>query len=168
MWVPDAPVGSLKTLFNKGFQRLGVPSNPVENWPKALSLCHRCTEPAPDLAMLARGQGAIGIGRIDGRENVGAAIAERIKHVEAGKVCVIDVYVSPDLDQRRKDADKETTARNRTQTVPRGERMSKKTRIGRRSRTVAVLPTVCVSIALTVPPASPIELARFPKALAAF
>ena len=60
------------------------------------------TEPAPDLAMLARGQGAIGIGRIDGRENIGAAIAEGIKHVEAGKVCVIDVYVSPDLDQRRK------------------------------------------------------------------
>jgi thiamine pyrophosphate-dependent acetolactate synthase large subunit-like protein len=60
------------------------------------------TEPAPDLAMLARGQGAIGIGRIDGRENIGAAIAEGIKHVEAGKVCVIDVYVSPDLDQRRR------------------------------------------------------------------
>jgi thiamine pyrophosphate-dependent acetolactate synthase large subunit-like protein len=60
------------------------------------------TEPAPDLAMLARGQGAIGIGRIDGRENIGAAIAEGIKHVEAGKVCVIDVYVSPDLDERRK------------------------------------------------------------------
>ncbi len=60
------------------------------------------TEPAPDLAMLARGQGAIGIGRIDGRENIGAAIAEGIKHVEAGKVCVIDVYVSPDLDDRRK------------------------------------------------------------------
>jgi thiamine pyrophosphate-dependent acetolactate synthase large subunit-like protein len=60
------------------------------------------TEPAPDLAMLARGQGAIGIGRIDGRENIGAAIAEGIKHVEAGKVCVIDVYVSPDLDDRTK------------------------------------------------------------------
>jgi len=62
------------------------------------------TEPAPDLAMLARGQGAIGIGRINGREDVGAAIAEGIKHVEAGKVCVIDVYVSPDLDERRKAA----------------------------------------------------------------
>ncbi|HEV8022673.1 MAG TPA: thiamine pyrophosphate-binding protein [Candidatus Lustribacter sp.] len=64
------------------------------------------TDPAPDLAMLARGQGAIGIGRIDGRENIGAAIAEGIKHVEAGKVCVIDVYVSPDLDQRRQAAAK--------------------------------------------------------------
>jgi thiamine pyrophosphate-dependent acetolactate synthase large subunit-like protein len=60
------------------------------------------TEPTPDLAMLARGQGAIGIGRIHGRENIGAAIAEGIKHFEAGKVCVIDVYVSPDLDERRK------------------------------------------------------------------
>jgi len=61
-------------------------------------------DPAPDLAMLARGQGAIGIGRIEGRENIGAAIAQGIKHVEAGKVCVIDVYVSPDLDQRRQAA----------------------------------------------------------------
>lgn len=60
------------------------------------------SEPAPDLAMLARGQGAVGIGRIEGRENLGAAIAEGIKHVEAGKVCVIDVYVSPDLDDRKK------------------------------------------------------------------
>jgi thiamine pyrophosphate-dependent acetolactate synthase large subunit-like protein len=59
-------------------------------------------DPAPDLAMLARGQGAIGIGRVEGRENLGAAIAEGIKHVEAGKVCVIDVYVSPDLDERKK------------------------------------------------------------------
>ena len=58
-------------------------------------------DPAPDLAMLARGQGAIGIGRIERREDLGAAIAEGIKHVEAGKVCVIDVYVSPDLDERR-------------------------------------------------------------------
>ena len=70
------------------------------------------SEPAPDLAMLARGQGAIGIGRIDGRENIGAAIAEGIKHVEAGNVCVIDCYVSPDLDERRKaEATAETSKR---------------------------------------------------------
>ena len=66
-------------------------------------------DPTPDLAMLARGQGAIGIGRIEGRENIGAAIAEGIKHVEAGKVCVIDCYVSPDLDERKKaEASKQT------------------------------------------------------------
>jgi thiamine pyrophosphate-dependent acetolactate synthase large subunit-like protein len=52
-------------------------------------------DPAPDLAMLARGQGAIGIGRIERREDLAAAIAEGIKHVEAGKVCVVDVYVAP-------------------------------------------------------------------------
>jgi thiamine pyrophosphate-dependent acetolactate synthase large subunit-like protein len=57
-------------------------------------------EPAPDLAMLARGQGAIGIGRIERGEDLAAAIAEGIAHVEAGKVCVIDVYVSPDQDQK--------------------------------------------------------------------
>jgi thiamine pyrophosphate-dependent acetolactate synthase large subunit-like protein len=56
-------------------------------------------EPAPDLAMLARGQGAIGIGRIERGEDLAAAIAEGIKHVEAGKVCVIDVFVSPGGEQ---------------------------------------------------------------------
>ena len=54
------------------------------------------------MAMLARGQGAIGIGRVERREDLGAAIAEGIKQVDAGNVCVIDVYVSPDLDERRK------------------------------------------------------------------
>jgi thiamine pyrophosphate-dependent acetolactate synthase large subunit-like protein len=58
------------------------------------------TDPAPDLAMLARGQGAIGIGRIERGEDLPAAIAEGIAHVNAGKVCVIDVYVSPDQDQK--------------------------------------------------------------------
>jgi thiamine pyrophosphate-dependent acetolactate synthase large subunit-like protein len=53
------------------------------------------TEPAPDLAMLARGQGAIGIGRVEKREDLAAALAEGIAHAEAGKVCVVDVYVSP-------------------------------------------------------------------------
>jgi len=70
-------------------------------------------DPKPDLAMLARGQGAIGIGRVERREDLGAAIAEAIKHVEAGKVCVVDVYVSPDLDERTKAAAaaKETSTR---------------------------------------------------------
>jgi thiamine pyrophosphate-dependent acetolactate synthase large subunit-like protein len=53
------------------------------------------TEPAPDLAMLARGQGAIGIGRVEKREDLAAALAEGIAHAEAGTVCVVDVYVSP-------------------------------------------------------------------------
>jgi hypothetical protein len=52
-------------------------------------------DPVPDLAMLARGQGAIGIGRVEKREDLAAAIAQGIAHVEAGKVCVIDVYVAP-------------------------------------------------------------------------
>jgi hypothetical protein len=57
-------------------------------------------EPAPDIAMLARGQGAIGIGRVERGEDLAAAIAEGIAHVKAGKVCVVDVYVSPDQDQK--------------------------------------------------------------------
>jgi thiamine pyrophosphate-dependent acetolactate synthase large subunit-like protein len=58
------------------------------------------TDPAPDLAMLARGQGAIGIGRANGRAELAAALSEAIAHVDAGRVCVVDAYVSPDLDQR--------------------------------------------------------------------
>ena len=57
-------------------------------------------EPAPDLVLLARGQGAVGIGRIERGEDLAGAIAEGIGHVEAGKVCVIDVYVSPDQDEK--------------------------------------------------------------------
>lgn len=53
------------------------------------------TEPTPDLALLARGQGAIGIGRVEGRAALAAAIVQGIAHVEAGKVCVIDAYVLP-------------------------------------------------------------------------
>ena len=57
-------------------------------------------EPAPDLVMLARGQGAVGIGRIERGEELATAIAEGIGYVEEGKVCVIDVYVSPDKDEK--------------------------------------------------------------------
>ncbi len=57
-------------------------------------------DPVPDLAMLARGQGAIGIGRVERGEDLAAAIAAGIEHVEAGHVCVIDVYVSPDKDEK--------------------------------------------------------------------
>ena len=56
-------------------------------------------EPAPNLAALARGQGAVGIGCIQRGEDLAAAIAEGISHVEAGSVCVIDVFVSPDKDE---------------------------------------------------------------------
>ncbi len=69
-------------------------------------------DPAPDLAMLARGQGAIGIGRVERGEDLAAAIAEGIRHLEAGKVCVIDIYVSPDQDQKAAVAAGGVTAQN--------------------------------------------------------
>ncbi|HEY2554576.1 MAG TPA: thiamine pyrophosphate-binding protein, partial [Candidatus Cybelea sp.] len=47
---------------------------------------------------LARGQGAIGIGPIARRDEMGPAIAQAIKEVKAGKVCVVDVRVSPEYD----------------------------------------------------------------------
>ena len=53
------------------------------------------TDPTPDLAMLARGQGAVGIGLIEGRAALARALADGIRHVDDGRVCVVDCYVSP-------------------------------------------------------------------------
>jgi len=52
--------------------------------------------PPPDLAGLARAQGAIGIGPIAKPADLPAAIAQGIAHVRAGKVCIIDVIVRPE------------------------------------------------------------------------
>lgn len=56
----------------------------------------RIEGPRPDLAMLARGQGAVGIGPITKVEDIRGAIEQGIKDVRAGKVCVIDVHVAPE------------------------------------------------------------------------
>jgi acetolactate synthase I/II/III large subunit len=48
------------------------------------------------MAGFARAQGAIGIGPITNRADIPNAIAEAIKHVKDGKVCVIDVIVLPE------------------------------------------------------------------------
>jgi thiamine pyrophosphate-dependent acetolactate synthase large subunit-like protein len=69
-----------------------VRSRPVERkW-----IGQRISDPPPDLAGFARAQGAIGIGPITDRNAIGGAIAEGMKHVKAGKVCVIDVIVLPE------------------------------------------------------------------------
>jgi thiamine pyrophosphate-dependent acetolactate synthase large subunit-like protein len=57
-------------------------------------------DPPPDLATLARGQGAVGIGPVGTRAEMKAALAEAIREVQAGKVCVVDVLVAPELDSR--------------------------------------------------------------------
>jgi thiamine pyrophosphate-dependent acetolactate synthase large subunit-like protein len=69
-----------------------VRSRPVERkW-----IGQRIDDPPPDLAGFARVQGAIGIGPITDRNGIGPAIAEGLKHVKHGKVCVIDVIVLPE------------------------------------------------------------------------
>jgi thiamine pyrophosphate-dependent acetolactate synthase large subunit-like protein len=56
----------------------------------------RIDNPPPDLTGFARAQGAIGIGPIAARDQIGPAIAEAVKHVRNGKVCVVEVIVAPE------------------------------------------------------------------------
>ncbi len=63
---------------------------PVENkW-----IGQRISNPAPDLAMLARGQGMQGVGPVETAADLEKALAEGIKTVRAGSAVVIDVIVS--------------------------------------------------------------------------
>ena len=55
-------------------------------------------EPAPDMATLARGQGAVGIGPVEGRTAMRNALTEAIASVRAGNVCIVDVVVLPEYD----------------------------------------------------------------------
>ena len=67
---------------------------PVENkW-----IGQRIDEPDIDLAMMARAQGAIGIGPVKQLNELKPAIEEAIKQVKAGAVCVVDVRVMPGYD----------------------------------------------------------------------
>lgn len=63
---------------------------PVEN--RSIGL--RMSDPPLDLAMLARGQGAVGLGPARTTAELASAIAEGIRETNAGKVCVIDVHVA--------------------------------------------------------------------------
>jgi thiamine pyrophosphate-dependent acetolactate synthase large subunit-like protein len=56
----------------------------------------RIDNPPPDLTGFARAQGAIGIGPIATRDQIGPAIAEAVKHVRNGQVCVVEVIVAPE------------------------------------------------------------------------
>jgi thiamine pyrophosphate-dependent acetolactate synthase large subunit-like protein len=66
-------------------------SRPVEN----KGIGQRLTEPDIDLAMMARSQGAVGIGPVREIRELLPAIREGLKAVQDGKVCVIDVRVAP-------------------------------------------------------------------------
>lgn len=58
--------------------------------------------PAPDLAGLARDQGAAGIGPVLRPEDLAPALAAAIAEVRAGRVCVVDVVIRQDEDVREK------------------------------------------------------------------
>ena len=66
-------------------------SRPVENrW-----VGQRIAEPAPDLAQMARAQGAIGIGPVADAAELGAAFDEGVRALHSGAVVVVDVHVAP-------------------------------------------------------------------------
>ncbi len=66
-------------------------TRPVEN----KGIGQRLTEPDVDLAMMARAQGAVGIGPVMAVKDLLPAIKQGIQAVRDGKVCVIDVRVAP-------------------------------------------------------------------------
>jgi len=55
----------------------------------------RIADPEIDIAALARGQGAVGLGPIDRGEDMVASLREAIAVVEAGGVAVVDVRIEP-------------------------------------------------------------------------
>jgi thiamine pyrophosphate-dependent acetolactate synthase large subunit-like protein len=69
-----------------------IRGRPVEN--RSVGL--RMSDPPNDLAMLARGQGAVGLGPIATVVDLKAAIVEGVKRVRGGAVCVIDASVAPE------------------------------------------------------------------------
>ncbi|MCZ8261097.1 MAG: thiamine pyrophosphate-binding protein [Beijerinckiaceae bacterium] len=65
---------------------------PIEN--RSIGL--RMEDPPIDLAMLAQGQGAHGIGDVKTPDDLGRALTEAVARVRAGDVVVIDVSVAPE------------------------------------------------------------------------
>jgi len=69
-----------------------VRGRPVENrW-----IGMRMSDPQPNLARLAEGQGAIGLGPVDRIDDYSVMLAEAVGRVKAGATCVIDVHVAPE------------------------------------------------------------------------
>jgi thiamine pyrophosphate-dependent acetolactate synthase large subunit-like protein len=63
---------------------------PVENrW-----IGQRIDDPDPDLAMLARGQGLVGLGPVEQPEQLAGVLAEAVALLKAGKAVVVDVRVT--------------------------------------------------------------------------
>jgi len=69
-----------------------VRGRPIEN--RWIGL--RLSDPAPDLALLARGQGARGLGPARTTEALADALHEAIAAVHGGELAVIDARVEPE------------------------------------------------------------------------
>jgi thiamine pyrophosphate-dependent acetolactate synthase large subunit-like protein len=67
---------------------------PVQNkW-----IGQRIDQPDIDLAMMAKSQGAIGIGPVKHPQELKDSLRQAIEHVKGGAVCVVDVRVEPGYD----------------------------------------------------------------------
>ena len=90
-------VANNRSFFNDELHQERVAkerSRPVENrW-----IGQRISGPDIDLAMMARAQGAEGIGPITKVSELGPAIEKGIQAVRGGVVCVVDVRVAPGYD----------------------------------------------------------------------
>jgi len=60
----------------------------------------RMEDPMPDIAMLARAQGAVGIGPIMSAEDVAPALEKGVGVLKQGGVCVIDFHVDPSQERQ--------------------------------------------------------------------
>ena len=69
-----------------------IRGRPVEN--RSIGL--RMSDPANDLAMLARGQGATGFGPVRDVASLRTVLADAIARTKVGEVCVVDVSVAPE------------------------------------------------------------------------
>jgi len=69
-------------------------SRPVENkW-----IGQRIDEPDIDLAMMAKAQGAVGLGPVKDALHLKDVLREAVKQVQAGNVVVVDVRILPGYD----------------------------------------------------------------------
>lgn len=86
-------VANNKSYFNDELHQEHVAKErgrPTENrW-----IGQRIADPDPDLAMLARGQGLLGIGPVDTPEALVQALAEAVAAVKRGATCVVDVRLA--------------------------------------------------------------------------
>jgi thiamine pyrophosphate-dependent acetolactate synthase large subunit-like protein len=69
-----------------------VRDRPVEN----RSIGMRMSDPPLDLAMLARGQGAVGLGPARDPAGLADMLEEAVRQARSGRVCVIDAHVAPE------------------------------------------------------------------------